>query len=89
MLDVSIRTTRCCSAESSLALLLTLSLPFAWRRQQATDWGLGEPLNIIISSRSSPDVLRESGFIAYSRSLGFWAEVRWRLSASARLMRFT
>ncbi|ORY89033.1 hypothetical protein BCR35DRAFT_300814 [Leucosporidium creatinivorum] len=41
---------------------------------QATDWGLGEPLNIIISSKSSPDVLRESGFIAYSRSLGLWAE---------------
>lgn len=36
-------------------------------------WGdLGEPLNIVISNRSSPDVLRENGFVAYSRSLGLW-----------------
>ncbi|KAM0754324.1 hypothetical protein T439DRAFT_298786 [Meredithblackwellia eburnea MCA 4105] len=34
----------------------------------------GEPLNIIISNRSSPDVLGEHGFIAYSRSLGLWNE---------------
>ncbi|KAK4047885.1 hypothetical protein OIO90_006046 [Microbotryomycetes sp. JL221] len=41
---------------------------------RAVDWGLGEPLNIIISNRSSPDVLRENGFVAYSRSLGLWQE---------------
>ncbi|KAM0790797.1 hypothetical protein ACM66B_004644 [Microbotryomycetes sp. NB124-2] len=41
---------------------------------KATDWGLGEPLNIIISNKSSPDILRENGFIAYSRSLGLWQE---------------
>lgn len=52
--------------------------------QRATDWGLGEPINIIISNLSSPDVLRESGFVAYSRSLGFWAEVsRLRRSRKA------
>ncbi|KAG0663711.1 hypothetical protein C6P46_002280 [Rhodotorula mucilaginosa] len=33
-------------------------------------WDGHEPLNIIISAQSSADVLKESGFIAYSRSLG-------------------
>lgn len=33
-------------------------------------WDGHEPLNIIISARSSTDVLKESGFVAYSRSLG-------------------
>ncbi|BGP42077.1 hypothetical protein JCM10450v2_006163 [Rhodotorula kratochvilovae] len=37
-------------------------------------WGAGEPLNVIISAQSSPDILREKGFIAYSRSLGLWEE---------------
>ncbi|BGP18500.1 hypothetical protein JCM10213_001184 [Rhodosporidiobolus nylandii] len=37
-------------------------------------WGGGEPLNVIISAQSSPDVLRENGFVAYSRSLGMWNE---------------
>ncbi|GAA6006214.1 hypothetical protein JCM11491_002073 [Sporobolomyces phaffii] len=37
-------------------------------------WGGGEPLNVIISAQSSPDVLRKNGFIAYSRSLGLWNE---------------
>ncbi|GAA5960275.1 hypothetical protein JCM3765_002524 [Sporobolomyces pararoseus] len=37
-------------------------------------WGGGEPLNIIISAQSSPDVLRKNGLIAYSRSLGLWNE---------------
>ncbi|SCZ89175.1 BZ3500_MvSof-1268-A1-R1_Chr1-1g01008 [Microbotryum saponariae] len=40
---------------------------------RVNDWN-GEPLNIIISARSSPDVLRESGLIAYSKSLGLWKE---------------
>ncbi|GAA6056735.1 hypothetical protein JCM3770_005871 [Rhodotorula araucariae] len=37
-------------------------------------WGAGEPLNVIVSAQSSPDILREKGFIAYSRSLGLWEE---------------
>ena len=37
---------------------------------QRNPWGGGEPLNIIISGQSSPDVLRKNGLIAYSRSLG-------------------
>ncbi|GAA5832760.1 hypothetical protein JCM11251_005752 [Rhodosporidiobolus azoricus] len=37
-------------------------------------WGAGEPLNIIISAQSSPDVLRERGLMVYSRSLGLWDE---------------
>ncbi|GAA5927414.1 hypothetical protein JCM1841_000464 [Sporobolomyces salmonicolor] len=37
-------------------------------------WGSGEPINLIISAQSSPDVLRTSGFVAYSRSLGLWNE---------------
>ncbi|GAA5968861.1 hypothetical protein JCM8115_006476 [Rhodotorula mucilaginosa] len=37
-------------------------------------WDGHEPLNIIISAQSSADVLKESGFIAYSRSLGLWNE---------------
>ncbi|GAA5889381.1 hypothetical protein JCM6882_000727 [Rhodosporidiobolus microsporus] len=37
-------------------------------------WGAGEPLNIIISAQSSPDVLREKGLVVYSRSLGLWNE---------------
>ncbi|GAA6020598.1 hypothetical protein JCM8202_006316 [Rhodotorula sphaerocarpa] len=37
-------------------------------------WGAHEPLNIIISARSSADVLKEQGLIAYSRSLGLWNE---------------
>ncbi|GAA5847775.1 hypothetical protein JCM5353_007638 [Sporobolomyces roseus] len=37
-------------------------------------WGGGEPLNIIISAQSSPDVLRKNGLIAFSRSLGLWNE---------------
>ncbi|KDE09467.1 hypothetical protein MVLG_00369 [Microbotryum lychnidis-dioicae p1A1 Lamole] len=40
---------------------------------RVNDWN-GEPLNIIISARSSPDVLRESGLIAYSKSLGLRKE---------------
>ncbi|POY71663.1 hypothetical protein BMF94_5358, partial [Rhodotorula taiwanensis] len=37
-------------------------------------WGAHEPLNVIISAKSSADVLKESGFISYSRSLGLWNE---------------
>ncbi|GJN92507.1 hypothetical protein Rhopal_005537-T1 [Rhodotorula paludigena] len=38
-------------------------------------WGGHEPLNIVISARSSPDIVAsEAGFIAYSRSLGLWNE---------------
>ncbi|GAA6031592.1 hypothetical protein JCM8097_006538 [Rhodosporidiobolus ruineniae] len=37
-------------------------------------WGGGEPLNIIISAQSSPDVLRQNGLVAYGRSLGLWNE---------------
>ncbi|BGP34154.1 hypothetical protein JCM10296v2_005969 [Rhodotorula toruloides] len=37
-------------------------------------WKAGEPLNVIVSAQSSPRVLSESGFIAYSRSLGLWNE---------------
>ncbi|GAA5833770.1 hypothetical protein JCM3766R1_000094 [Sporobolomyces carnicolor] len=37
-------------------------------------WGGGEPLNVIISAQSSPDVLRKNGLIAFSRSLGLWNE---------------
>ncbi|GAA5941582.1 uncharacterized protein JCM15063_001627 [Sporobolomyces koalae] len=37
-------------------------------------YGSGEPLNIIISAQSSPDVLRKNGLIAFSRSLGLWNE---------------
>ncbi|SCV71540.1 BQ2448_3128 [Microbotryum intermedium] len=40
---------------------------------RVNDWN-GEPLNVIISARSSPDVLRESGLIVYSKSLGLWKE---------------
>jgi hypothetical protein len=37
---------------------------------QRNPWGGGEPLNVIISAQSSPDVLRKNGLIAFSRSLG-------------------
>ncbi|KAL5506949.1 hypothetical protein ACEPAH_6405 [Sanghuangporus vaninii] len=33
--------------------------------------GLGEPLNIIISALSSPDVLTDRGFLKYAQSIGF------------------
>ncbi|KAJ4490367.1 hypothetical protein J3R30DRAFT_71707 [Lentinula aciculospora] len=36
--------------------------------------GLGEPLNVIISSLSSPDVLTESGFENYAKAIGFSTE---------------
>ncbi|TNY22907.1 hypothetical protein DMC30DRAFT_414646 [Rhodotorula diobovata] len=37
-------------------------------------WGAGEPLNVILSAHSSPDILRETGLVAYLRSLGLWEE---------------
>ncbi|KAJ4495277.1 hypothetical protein C8R41DRAFT_902408 [Lentinula lateritia] len=36
--------------------------------------GLGEPLNVIISGFSSPDVLTESGFENYAKAIGFSTE---------------
>ncbi|KAH7922366.1 hypothetical protein BV22DRAFT_1106659 [Leucogyrophana mollusca] len=36
--------------------------------------GLGEPLNVIISGLSSPDVLTEDGVINYARAIGFSEE---------------
>ncbi|KAJ4496167.1 hypothetical protein C8J55DRAFT_545450 [Lentinula edodes] len=36
--------------------------------------GLGEPLNVIISGLSSPDVLTESGFENYAKAIGFSTE---------------
>ncbi|KAL5506940.1 hypothetical protein ACEPAH_6396 [Sanghuangporus vaninii] len=33
--------------------------------------GYGEPLNVIISGRSSPEVLTDEGFLKWARSLGF------------------
>lgn len=36
--------------------------------------GVGEPLNVIISGQSSPEVLTESGFYQYALALGFAEE---------------
>ncbi|KZT11085.1 uncharacterized protein LAESUDRAFT_721506 [Laetiporus sulphureus 93-53] len=36
--------------------------------------GLGEPLNVIISGLSSPEVLSEAGIINYARAIGFSEE---------------
>ncbi|KAI5114719.1 hypothetical protein M0805_006933, partial [Coniferiporia weirii] len=36
--------------------------------------GLGEPLNVIISGLSSPDVLTDDGFLNFARSIGFSTE---------------
>jgi len=36
--------------------------------------GLGEPLNVIISGLSSPDVLTDDGIVNYARALGFSIE---------------
>ncbi|KAI0356167.1 hypothetical protein OH77DRAFT_1401630 [Trametes cingulata] len=36
--------------------------------------GLGEPLNVIISGLSSPDVLNEDGIINYAKAIGFSTE---------------
>jgi len=36
--------------------------------------GLGEPLNVIISGLSSPDVLSESGVVNFARAIGFSEE---------------
>ncbi|OSD04034.1 hypothetical protein PYCCODRAFT_1364698 [Trametes coccinea BRFM310] len=36
--------------------------------------GLGEPLNVIISGLSSPDVLNEDGLVNYARAIGFSTE---------------
>jgi len=36
--------------------------------------GLGEPLNVIISGLSSPDVLTDAGLLNYARSIGFSTE---------------
>ncbi|KAJ7071968.1 hypothetical protein C8F01DRAFT_1225247 [Mycena amicta] len=33
--------------------------------------GLGEPLNVVISAQSSPDVLTISGFLKYANAIGF------------------
>ncbi|EKM52343.1 uncharacterized protein PHACADRAFT_260672 [Phanerochaete carnosa HHB-10118-sp] len=39
----------------------------------ATD-GLGEPLNVVISGLSSPEVLTDTGFLNYARAVGFTTE---------------
>ncbi|GJE88762.1 hypothetical protein PsYK624_048470 [Phanerochaete sordida] len=39
----------------------------------ATD-GLGEPLNVVISGESSPEVLTNAGFLNYVRAVGFTTE---------------
>ncbi|KAI9067133.1 hypothetical protein FKP32DRAFT_1564306 [Trametes sanguinea] len=36
--------------------------------------GLGEPLNVIVSGLSSPQVLNEDGFINFARAIGFSTE---------------
>lgn len=36
--------------------------------------GLGEPLNVIISGKSSPDVLTKDGFLNYVRAVGYSME---------------
>ncbi|KAG9310819.1 hypothetical protein JVU11DRAFT_8672 [Chiua virens] len=36
--------------------------------------GLGEPLNVIISGLSSPDVLTDNGILDYARAIGFSTE---------------
>ncbi|KAJ6494943.1 hypothetical protein DFH09DRAFT_1052721 [Mycena vulgaris] len=36
--------------------------------------GLGEPLNVIISGKSSPDVLTPDGFLQYAQTIGFDVE---------------
>ncbi|EGF97025.1 uncharacterized protein MELLADRAFT_124007, partial [Melampsora larici-populina 98AG31] len=36
--------------------------------------GLGEPLNVIISAKSSPEVLTDSGFAKFAKSIGFSQE---------------
>ncbi|KAF8626915.1 hypothetical protein AX15_004629 [Amanita polypyramis BW_CC] len=36
--------------------------------------GLGEPLNVIISGKSSPEVLTDSGFLNYAQAIGFSTE---------------
>jgi len=36
--------------------------------------GLGEPLNVIISGKSSPDVLTDDGILNYAHALGFSTE---------------
>lgn len=36
--------------------------------------GLGEPLNVIISGKSSPEVLTPEGFLNYARAIGFSKE---------------
>lgn len=61
-----------------LSLLLALHthpfLPTRFTASQKVTDTLGEPLNIIISNLSSPDVLTEHGFVSFSRSLGLWNE---------------
>jgi len=37
-------------------------------------WGLGEPLNVIISGLSSPAVLTDHGLLNYARAIGFSTE---------------
>ncbi|EJD38893.1 hypothetical protein AURDEDRAFT_116326 [Auricularia subglabra TFB-10046 SS5] len=34
-------------------------------------WRIGEPLNVIISGQSDREILTESGFVDYARSIGF------------------
>lgn len=36
--------------------------------------GLGEPLNVIISGKSSPEVLTNDGIVSYARAIGFSEE---------------
>ncbi|KAJ7347111.1 hypothetical protein DFH08DRAFT_961484 [Mycena albidolilacea] len=36
--------------------------------------GLGEPLNVVISAKSSPEVLTDDGFLQYAQAIGFDVE---------------
>ncbi|KAJ7739027.1 hypothetical protein DFH07DRAFT_752288, partial [Mycena maculata] len=40
----------------------------SWPDQSA---GLGEPLNVVISAQSSPEVLALDGFLQYAQAIGF------------------
>lgn len=47
--------------------------------------GLGEPLNVIVSANSAPEVLTEDGFLEYSRAVGLWVGSLIRLYVLANL----
>ncbi|KAJ7782995.1 hypothetical protein B0H16DRAFT_1709825 [Mycena metata] len=47
---------------------------YARRRGGSNPADLGEPLNVIISGLSSPDVLTDDGFLNFARAIGFSTE---------------